>query len=149
MYRDLLRRVAAEQARSGGGPQNPCSQVQFARLRWRVRTELDAELPAEYVDLLAQVNGLDWNGVVLYASETTPIVGHPGRSIAGLVEVNLAFRDDQRFADLLVLGSDGMDIFTYRVSAGGYEVYDEVPHDLLAAGLSFDALMTRALTRWA
>jgi len=147
MYRDLLHRVAKEQARSGRTPQGPCPDVQLARLRRRVRAELGTELPAEYVDLLAHANGLDWNGVVIFASDTTPIVGHLGRSIAGIVEMNLGFRDDRRFEDLLVLGSDGLDIFTYRVSTGAYEVYDEVPHELVADGLSFDALMTRALTR--
>ena len=147
MYRGLLRQIAIEQARSGGGAQGPCSEVERARLRRRVRMELGNELPADYLDFLAQTDGLDWNGVVVYASEPSPIVGHPDRSIAGVVEMNLAFRDDRRFGDLLVLGSDGMDIYAYRVSTGAYEVFDEVPHELVAANPSFADMMTRLLTR--
>jgi hypothetical protein len=147
MYRELLDRVAREQERSGAGPQGPCPGRQLARLMRRVRRELGVALPIGYADLLAQVNGVDWNGVVIYASDTTPIVGRPARSIAGIVEVNLALRDDRRFEDLLVVGSDGMDIFAYRDSTDAYEVYDEVPHELIADALTFDALMTRVLTR--
>ena len=147
VYRDLLRQIAAEQRSTGSGAQNPCSESQLDRLRRRARLELGTDLPAAYVDFLAHTDGLDWNGVVMYASERSPIVGHPDRSIAGVVVMNLIFRCDGRFDDLLVLGSDGMDIYTYRVSTGAFEVYDEVPHELVAEGLSFEDLMTRALTR--
>mgnify|MGYP001557784141 CR=1 FL=1 len=92
-------------------------------------------------------NGLDWNGVVIYASDTVPIVGHPDRHIPDLVEINLNYRDDPRFADLLVIGSNGMDIYTYRISKGVYEVYDEVPHELVDTVPTFDELTAKALSR--
>ena len=147
MYRDLLRHIAVEQRSIDGAAQSPCSEGQLDRLKRRAHLELGTELPADYVDFLAHTDGLDWNGVVLYASEPSAIVGHPDRSIAGVVEMNLSFRDDRRFDDLLVLGSDGIDIYTYRASTGAYDVYDEVPHELVAEGLSFEDMMTRALTR--
>ena len=147
MYPDLLQQIAAEQRSSGASPQSPCSGIQLDQLKRRARVELGTDLPAGYVDFLAHTDGLDWNGVVIYASEPLPIVRHPDRLIAGVVEMNLIFRDDRRFDDLLVLGSDGLDIYTYRVSTGAYEVRDEVPHELVAEGLSFEELMTKALRR--
>ena len=139
MYAELLERIAAEQASYGAVPQNPATDAELARLRRRADEELGVELPAEYEEFLKRVNGLDWNGVLLYATETT--------TIAGVVEMNLVLRDDPRFADLLALGSDGLDVYTYRTATGTYEIYDEVPHNLVASGLSFEDLMTRALTR--
>ena len=117
-------------------------EVQLERLKQRARMELGLELPADYLDFLAHSDGLDWNGVVIYASEPLPIVMHPDRSIAGVVEMNLVFRDDRSFHDLLVLGSDGMDIYAYRVPTGAYEVRDEVPHELVAENPSFEDMMT-------
>jgi len=139
MYAEQLDQVATEQARYGAVPQAPATEVELARLRRRASEELGVELPAEYEEFLKRVNGLDWNGVLLYATETT--------TIAGVVEMNLVLRDDPRFADLLALGSDGLDVYTYRTATGTYEIYDEVPHNLVASGLSFEDLMTRALTR--
>jgi len=147
MYRDLLERVAQEQARFGSGLQPPASPEQLKSVVERARTQLHVELPAEYLEFLKQTNGFDWNGVVIYASETVPIVGHPDRTISGIVEMNLGFRDDERFNDLLVLGSNGMDLYTYRVSTREYEIYDEVPHELIDTLPTFEVLMTRALTR--
>jgi len=102
MYAEQLDQVATEQARYGAVPQAPATEVELARLRRRASEELGVELPAEYEEFLKRVNGLDWNGVLLYATETT--------TIAGVVEMNLVLRDDPRFADLLALGSDGLDL---------------------------------------
>jgi len=146
-YPELLRDVARQQAGWGAQPQQPCAPDELDRLSRRVRAELRTDLPAEYAGLLARTNGLDWNGVVFYASETVPIAGRPEGNIPGLVETNLAYRDDDRFDDLLVFGSDGLDIYAYRISAGWYEIRDQVPLNVIADALSFDALMTKALQR--
>jgi hypothetical protein len=147
MYQDLLKQVAAEQAQFGSRLQPPATEAQIHRLMARARAELRAELPAAYLDFLRRNNGFDWNGVVIYASATVPIAGHEDRRIGGLVEMNLSARADERFYDLLVLGSNGMDIYTYRVLTGAFEIYDEIPHELIETVPSFAALMTKALTR--
>ena len=147
MYQDLLKRVAEEERRFGSTLQPPCTESQISALVTRAKSELQATPPEQYMEFLELTNGLDWNGVVVYASETVPIVNHPDRSIAGLVEMNLNYRDDARFSDLLVLGSSGMDIYAYRVSTETYEVIDEVPHELIESLTTFDELMNRILTR--
>jgi hypothetical protein len=45
------------------------------------------------------------------------------------------------------MGSNGMDLYTYRISTDVYKVYDEVPHELIETVPTFDELMTKALTR--
>jgi hypothetical protein len=147
MYQDLIKRVAEEQRRFGSNLQPPASEEQIKKLEARAKTELKANSPDEYLDFLRLTNGLDWNGVVVFASETVPIVGHPDRSIAGVVEMNLGYRDDPRFGDLLVLGSNGMDLYAYRISKGEYEIIDEVPHELIESVPTFNELMTKVLTR--
>ena len=131
MYQDLLNRVAQEQRPFSSSLQPPCSELWIQGLLLRANQELHANIPPEYLDFLRTTNGFDWNGVVIYASEATPIAGHPDRSISGFVEMNLLYRDDSRFEDLLVFGSDGVNIYTYRISADAYEIYDEVPHELI------------------
>lgn len=147
MYQELLERVAGEQRRFGDQSLPPCTDEQLRRLKLRAQEELGAELPAGYIDFLRRTNGLDWNGVVIYASETLPIPGYDDRFIEGVMEVNLSYRDNEWFQDRVVFGSDGMDIYTYEVTTGEYQIYDEVPHNLIETVSSFDELMARALTR--
>ena len=147
MYQELLKRVGEEQRRFGSGLQPATTGEQIQVLIERSRKELHTEPPSDYLNFLRLTNGLDWNGVVIYASDTVPIVGHQDRTIPDLVEMNLNYREDPRFEDLLVLGSNGMDIYTYRISNGVYEIYDEVPHELVESIPTFDELITNALTR--
>jgi hypothetical protein len=147
MYQELLKRVGEEQRQFGSGLQPPSAGEQIQVLIENARKQLHSEPPADYLNFLRLTNGLDWNGVVIYGGDTAPIVGHPDRAIPNLVEMNLNYRDDPRFDDLLVIGSNGMDIYTYRISSGVYEIYDEVPHELVETISTFDELMTRALNR--
>jgi hypothetical protein len=147
VYHDLLRMVADEQRRFGFQPQPPCSDAQIERLSERVGSELRMELPDGYKDFLRYTNGFDWNGVVVFAAETVPIAAQPDRSIAGLVEMNHIYRDDERFGPLLVFGSDGMDIYAYNGVNRVYAIYDEVPHELVETLPSFAEMITKALTR--
>jgi hypothetical protein len=147
MYQELLKRVADEQRRFGSELQPPANEEQIKTLEERAARELKVELPDEYLDFLRRTNGLDWNGVVVFASESVPIVSHLDRSIPGVREMNLGYRDDPRFSDLIVFGSNGMDLYTFRISTGKYEIYDEVPHELIDTLSTFDELMTKILNR--
>ena len=146
-YAVLLERLAAEQRRYGSGPQPPCSSDEIERLAEHARAVLHTDLPADYLDFLRVTNGLDWNGVVVYASDTVPIVGHADRSIAGVVEMNVIYRDGGDFRHLLVLASDGMDVYTLNVANGLYEQYDDVPHELIETFVTFDDVMSQILAR--
>lgn len=147
MYQQLLTRVAEEQRRFGSEPQPPATEAQIQRVVERASKDLRTELPGDYLHFLRLTNGLDWNGVVIYGAGTNPIAAHPDRSIPDIIEMNLNYRDDPRFADLLVLGSNAMDIYNYNISTGRYEIYDEVPHELIEAFPTFDDLMSKALSR--
>lgn len=147
MYEQLLDQVAEEQRRFGSELQPPVTEAQLQLVVENGSKRLSAKLPNEYLHFLLVTNGLDWNGVVIYGAGTNPITAHPDRSIPDVVEMNQNYRDDQRFNDLLVLGSNGMDIYTYRISADRYEIYDEVPHELLETFPTFDELMSKALSR--
>ena len=147
MYQELLARVAEEQRRFGSEPQAPATNEEIQRAVENGSKELGTELPGAYLQFLSQTNGLDWNGVVIYGATRNPIAKHPDRSIADIIEMNLNYRDDPRFEDLLVLGSNGMDIYTYRISSDRYEIYDEVPHELIESFPTFDEIMSKALSR--
>ena len=146
MYRSLLTSVTEQRRRFGSEPQPPCTEIQIAQLTDGVAKQLAAQLPAGYIDFLRLGNGLDWNGLVIFASERVAIASHPDRFIAGFVEMNLVFREADTSRSL-IFGSDGMDVYTYDQSTGIYEIRDEVSRDVIDSLHSFDAMMVKALTR--
>ena len=146
-YRELLRRVEHQAGGYGVTLQASCDGSRLARLRGRVREALGSELPEAYAGFLRLTDGMNWNGLFVYPSETSPIAGHPEHVLAGFVETNLDFREDERFDDLLVFAEDSLDVYARRVSTGEFVILGRVSYDLIEAVPSFDTLMAAALRR--
>ncbi len=145
MYQRLLAEVRAAQTRYGEQSQPPCTDDRLAQLRRRVREELSADLPDDYAAFLRSQDGLNHNGLFIYASETSPVAGAPDATIEGLVEANLGWRDDDHFNDYLVFGEGNMDLYVRHLPTGDYQVIDRTPGNLIETHPSFDQLIAAAL----
>jgi hypothetical protein len=145
MYHDLLKQIESEMRRFGMALQPPCSSAQLETLRRKAVQHLGNTIPDAYIAFLIDANGLDWNGLVVYATERTPIVGYPDRFIEGFVEGNLSYRDYHPLKDYLIFAEDGVVLFTYRLSASEYQIVTTVGLSLLESFKTFDELMANAL----
>lgn len=145
MYEQLLTEVGAEQARYGERSQPPCTEERLERLRRRVREELGAELPEGYAAFLRRQDGLNHNGLFIYASETSPVAGGADATIEGLVEANLGWRDDEYFNDHLVFGEGNMDLYVRHLPTGEYQIIDRTPGNVIETHPSFEQLIAAAL----
>ena len=134
-----------EQARSYGDTmQSPCSLVQLQNFRIRAKKELQIEIPEEYVDFLRLHNGLDWNGLTLYASETVLIEGYTDRFILGCVEANLLRRDYDKWKHFLIFAETGDEDYCLEITTSQYVIVDSVSMDILETFASFDQLIAEA-----
>ena len=146
-YRELLREAEDQKRRHGDALQAPCDERRLSVLRGRVRGELGTELHEEYAGFLRLTDGMNWNGLYVYPSETSPVADRSANAMAGFVEANLGLREDGWCSDLLVFAEDSLDLFTRSVLTGEYRIYDRVPGNLIETGPPFDALMGVTLER--
>jgi hypothetical protein len=144
MYQALLETVRDRMKSYGEGSQPPCSPSELEKLRNRAVHELGHAVPDVYAAFLALANGLDWNGLVVYASERTPIVGHTDRFIEGYVEANLDYRGFDPLSNYLIFADDGVVFYTYHISLARYEVILRVGLSVLESFGSFDELLVSA-----
>jgi hypothetical protein len=148
LINDLLKQVEAEQRKFGYAPQSGATQQQLVDLGHSVQLEFGENVPPGYLEFLRIVNGFEWDGAVIYPSQTTKYAGHPDRIFYGFVDQNIAFREPLDMRDYLLLGEDNMDIYVYQISTGKFEVRDRVPFDNLSRTYSaFDELVVHALKR--
>jgi SMI1 / KNR4 family (SUKH-1) len=141
----LLEQLSAKVQQRGRMPQPPCGEQALSKLRLRAQTELGADIPPDYMEFLRQHNGLDWNGLAFYASETVPITGYTDRFIQGFIEANLGWRDNEYMNQFLVFGDNGMDIYTYEFDTGEYSARDRISDDVNEVFASFDEMLSVAL----
>jgi hypothetical protein len=145
MYQRLLDELEAARVRYGEPRQPPCTDDRLEQLRQRMREELGAELPDEYAAFLRDQDGMNHNGLFIYASGTAPVVGARDATIQGIVEANLGWRDVEQMVSYLVFGEGNMDVYVLHVPTGAYQVIDRVPGNLIETHPSFDQLLAAAL----
>ncbi len=146
MYDAMLTTIAERVQFYGESLPPPCSAERLKILQRRAKQELGCDIPDQYCRFLTKANGLDWNGLVVYASERMPIEGYSDRFIEGFVEGNLDYRDHEPMRDYMVFADDGVALFTCRISNWKYEVITRVGLSLLESFNSFDELLASALS---
>lgn len=122
----LLAAIQAEQLRFNRPPQPPLTSAALQTFSSQVAYTLAYELPQAYRDILAVTDGIDWNGIVLYASETR--LGRDGiLGSQGLLDVNvqlrLAYTPDK---DFIYFAESGMDAYRHNLLTNRFEVADRV-----------------------
>lgn len=145
MYQDLIKQIANERKRFGLEMQPPCCPNAIERLKTNAARELGHTIPDAYAAFLSHVNGLSWNGLVVYASERSLIVGRTDGFIEGFVEGNLDYRDFEPLKDYLIFAEDGVVLFAYQISTSKYQVVTTVGLTLLESFDTFDELLCDAL----
>jgi len=88
-------------------------------------------------------DGLDWNGLVIYASKRSQLVGS-ARTIEGFIEGNIDYRDFDNCSDYLIFGDDGTVLFALQTKTQKYQVVTIVGLTVLESFDSFDDLLSNA-----
>ncbi len=145
MYQSLLQVIAGEMSRFGEQLQPPCSPRHLKDLQSSSNNALGHAVPEGYLDLLRLADGLDWNGLQIYASRRSPIVGYPDRIIEGFVEGNLAYRDFEPFNGFLIFAGDGVALYVYDITRNEYQAITAVGLTLLETAPSFESLIAKAI----
>ena len=126
---NLLAAVRAEQVQFNRRQQPPLSEAAREVFKSRVSYTFSYDLPQVYLDLLAVTDGLSWNGVVLYASETR-LRENDELDIQGMLEANvqlrLAYTPDK---DFMYFAESGMDAYRHNLVADKFEISDRVVGD--------------------
>lgn len=126
--------------------QPPCSMEELVRLRLGAKEELGGDIPDAYASLLLWHNGITWNGLTIYASETSPIAGHPDRFIAGFVESNILFRQGSPdLVDYLILADSEFYFYVCDKINNEYARCDRLSLEKYKTFSSFEDMISFAL----
>lgn len=131
---NLIAEIKQErQGRRQSAPmQAPVSQERLRKLLDRGR-ELDYSFPAAYLDVLSIVDGIDSNGIVLYASETQPLAGHTDRldyTIEGIVEANLIWRNHEPNKNFVFFAEAGDMVYCHDLTTDKFQIMDRIAQDV-------------------
>lgn len=148
----LVEEVQANRERLGRPLAPPAQAEELRVLQAEAIQKLDYVLPSAYLELLAVSNGLDWNGIQLYASQARTRVTPEGQikySLRGLVEVNEQWRNFPPNKEFVFLAESGDVLYCHNLTSGRFEIVDritkEMDDDQTDAFDSCDALLEKLL----
>jgi hypothetical protein len=110
---------------------------------------LYCEAPDQYIEFLRITNGLDFNGLTIYAAEKSPLVGYEHmreRDMEGFVDANLAWRGYEPHEDYLFFAQASISLYAYNLVDLRYEERDRECGELIKVVPDFDHLIARALS---
>lgn len=145
MYQEQLNEIRRWRAEHGERMQPPSTEEGLTLLRRRAAHDLGTDVPPAYLDFLRLTNGLDWNGLVIYAGHTAPIPDQPATAIEGFVDATLGWREFPAVSRLLFFGESGDRLYAYDPPSGSFQVRDRQSDSILETHPSFDSLIAAAL----
>ncbi|WP_231590603.1 YrhA family protein [Hymenobacter terrenus] len=103
--------------------------------------QLNYHLPSAYLDLLRLANGIDANGIQLYASQAQTRVTPEGRTkylFRGIVEANEQWRDFPPNKEFVFFAESGDVLYCHNLTSGKFEIVDRITNELIYQPSSFD-----------
>ena len=116
----LLEFVLQEKTEANEPQQIPLEENRRESFKNQVSQIFKYSLPKSYLDILSQADGLDCNGIVLYAS--TSYYAGERFIIQGFLEANKLLRDYLPNRDFIYYAESGMDFYRHNLQAGKFEI---------------------------
>lgn len=112
----LLDRIEKQNLSYGDKIQPPARSRSIEYLENVVVQKFKIQLSATYKEILLKTDGIDNDGVVLYSSEKSLIVGYKDRYIDGFIEANEEWQSNKNFADYLFYADSDMYLFVQSLN---------------------------------
>ena len=99
--------IYGEKANSGAGKKD------LAKFKKKAAGELNIDLPEEYIKLLKIINGLEFNGFIIYGIDEELLEKTPNQSINGFIELNKTWHENEWQKQYVFLGESSISWYAY------------------------------------
>lgn len=123
----------------------PATDSEVQKLRERMKESYNVDLPSEYEEFLKTVNGLDFNGLVLYGVDSYLLDTERDESICGLIETNEIWYENEFQKEYLFFGDSNIAWFCKSLSDGTYLELDKPSGTVMNTYNDFNTMLEEAL----
>ncbi|MDZ5606197.1 YrhA family protein [Bacillus pseudomycoides] len=123
----------------------PATDTEVQRLREDVKAKFNVDLPSEYEEFLKTVNGLDFNGLVIYGVDPSLLETERDEPICGLIDTNEIWYENEFQKEYLFLGDSNIAWFSKNLSDGTYLELDKPSGTSMETYSDFNTMLEEAL----
>lgn len=120
MWREHLEEIRQEEKRYGEDINCGISEEEAKAFIKAVKDELAIALPEEYLKILRTINGIEFNGFILYGVDE-PLLGEaPDQHVNGLIDCNKVWHENEWQKQYLFLGEGSISWYVYDLKTKKY-----------------------------
>ncbi len=151
MIESKLQQIDAELKSFGMvGLNQKATSEGIARLKSEAKKRFGARLCSQYLALLERVNGVEWNGFVLYGVDSAFLGDSTGQNHNGLIEKNELWDEVLGEAGAqkayIIYGDSSISLFACELKSGRFVELDKPSGDEVEAFETFNAMFEKFLT---
>lgn len=120
MWKDKLQEIIQEKKIYGEKVNIGATEEEIAILFKQAKFEIDVDLPNDYAKILRLVNGLEFNGSILYGIDQKLLSKQPNQSINGLIEYNKIWYENEWQKKYIFIGESNISWYVYDLGECKY-----------------------------
>ncbi|HHT7223260.1 TPA: YrhA family protein [Bacillus cereus] len=145
MWKNLILEIEKIEKSFNDKLNTPVTDSEVKKLRERMKKNFNVDLPSEYEEFLKTVNGLDFNGLVLYGVDSYLLDTERDESICGLIETNEIWYENEFQKEYLFFGDSNIAWFCKNISEGTYLELDKPSGTVMNTYNDFNTMLEEAL----
>lgn len=115
MWKIKLEEIIEEKKLYGEKVNIGASEAELAQFQKSVKEGLYIELPNEYINVLKIINGIEFNGFVLYGIDEELLKNKPNQYINGFISLNQIWYENEEQKKYLFLGESNISWYVYDI----------------------------------
>lgn len=146
MWKIKLEEIIEEKNLYGEQINSGANEVELAKFIISVKEELQKDLPTEYSDVLKMVNGLEFNGFILYGIDEVLLEKKPNQHINGLISFNQIWYENEDQKKYLFLGESNISWYVYDTNNERYIELDNPSGREMVVFKELDEMLEKILS---
>lgn len=145
MWREHLEEIIQEEKKYGQEINSGISDEETALFIKEAEDKLSVTLPEEYIKVLRVVNGIEFNGVILYGADEPILKEAPKRQVNGLIDCNQVWYENEWQKQYLFLGEGSISWYVYDLKAKTYYELDNPSGEIGEEFSNFEQMLDKML----
>lgn len=122
-----------------------CSATHLHIFQKEVTKRFKYELPKEYIEFLSKINGVEYNGLVLYGVDDSITDGNNNQTVTGYIATNEIWYENEGQKAYMFFGDGNISWYCYDISRGIYVELDKPSGELEQEFQNFYDMIDSAL----
>lgn len=145
MWKDTLLEIKKLEEEFNFKLNTPATDIEIKKLQEHVKENFNVDLPGEYGEFLKTVNGLEFNGLVVYGADTSLLETERNEQIYGLIDTNKIWYENEWQKIYLFLGDSDIAWYCKNLSNGTYVELDKPSGTVMETYDDFNTMIDAAL----